>query len=245
MGSMTYSSEDIKKLGAILGVWAHPDDEAWTSGGIMAAACQNGQRVVCVTATRGDAGKTADEEKWPQAQLGVIRERELDASLAALGSIDHRWLNYRDGELKAVDWHQPIGELEAIIREVQPDTILTFGPDGLTGHDDHKTVYAWVCEALHRAASRATVYMAIESAEKYDTCGKILHRVGNIYWATPEPVTVRNKDADLLFELSGDVYEKKIDSLKAHASQMTNLFLDPVGGRALHDYAKIECFCKA
>lgn len=241
---MNYTTGDIAKLGTILGVWAHPDDEAWTSGGIMAAACKNGQRVVCVTATRGDAGKTANEEQWPQARLGAIRERELEVSLARLGPIEHRWLDYGDGTLASVDWQQPIRELEEIIREVKPDTILTFGPDGLTGHDDHKTVYAWTCEALHRAAHKAAVYMAIESAEKYDASGKILHRVANIYWATREPVTVPNKKADLFFELPDDIYEQKMDSLQAHASQMTGMFLDPVGNKALHDYARTECFCR-
>lgn len=211
----------------------------------MAAACKNGQRVVCVTATRGDAGKTADEQKWPQAELGVIRERECERSLACLGDIDHRWLHYGDGTLNKVDWHQPIQEIEELIREVRPDTILTFGPDGLTGHDDHKTVYAWACEALQRSAHKADVYMAIESAEKYDTAGKILHRVANIYWAAPEPVIVPNAKADIVFTLPDDIYEQKIDSLKAHASQMTGMFLDPVGGKALHEYARTETFCKA
>src|ERR671922_141060 len=38
-------------LGTILGVWAHPDDEAYLSAGLMARAVRNGSRVVCVTAT--------------------------------------------------------------------------------------------------------------------------------------------------------------------------------------------------
>ena len=52
----------MKDLGTILGVWAHPDDEGYLSAGIMAQAMRNGQRVVCVTATRGEA---ADPEQWP------------------------------------------------------------------------------------------------------------------------------------------------------------------------------------
>jgi hypothetical protein len=41
----------ISALGTIMGIWAHPDDEAYLSGGPMALARANGQRVVCVTAT--------------------------------------------------------------------------------------------------------------------------------------------------------------------------------------------------
>ena len=48
------TSDDVAELGTILGIWAHPDDEAYLSGGLMALARDNGQRVVCVTATRGE-----------------------------------------------------------------------------------------------------------------------------------------------------------------------------------------------
>ena len=41
----------MDELGNILGVWAHPDDEAYLTAGIMARAVRNGSRVVCVTAT--------------------------------------------------------------------------------------------------------------------------------------------------------------------------------------------------
>ena len=44
------------ELGTILGIWAHPDDEAYLSGGLMALASAAGSRVVCVTATRGELG---------------------------------------------------------------------------------------------------------------------------------------------------------------------------------------------
>ena len=49
--------------GTLLGVWAHPDDEAYLSGGLMAAATGAGRRVVVVTATYGELG-TSDPERW-------------------------------------------------------------------------------------------------------------------------------------------------------------------------------------
>jgi LmbE family N-acetylglucosaminyl deacetylase len=45
---------DIRELGIVLSIWAHPDDEAYLCGGIMAMAAAAGSRVVCVTATRGN-----------------------------------------------------------------------------------------------------------------------------------------------------------------------------------------------
>ena len=62
----------MDELGNILGVWAHPDDEAYLSAGIMARAVRAGSRVVCVTATRGEGG-SMDEEKWPPETMGEVR----------------------------------------------------------------------------------------------------------------------------------------------------------------------------
>jgi len=44
--------KDVTELGTILGVWAHPDDEAYLSAALMAWARRNGQRVVVVTASK-------------------------------------------------------------------------------------------------------------------------------------------------------------------------------------------------
>jgi len=77
-------------------VWGHPDDEAYLSAAIMAVAADNGQRVVCVTATRGELG-TSDPETWPPEKLAAERTRELEACLATLGVTEHHWLDYPDG----------------------------------------------------------------------------------------------------------------------------------------------------
>jgi LmbE family N-acetylglucosaminyl deacetylase len=82
---------DAARLGTVLGIWAHPDDEAFLSGGLMAAARDAGNRVVCVTATLGEHG-TDDPRCWPPARLAAVRERELHASLAALGVTEHHLL---------------------------------------------------------------------------------------------------------------------------------------------------------
>ena len=61
----------MDELGTILGVWAHPDDEAYLSAGLMARAVRNGSRVVCDTATRGE-GESMDEERWPSDRMGEV-----------------------------------------------------------------------------------------------------------------------------------------------------------------------------
>ncbi len=90
-------------LGTILGVWAHPDDETYLCGGLMARAVRAGDRVVCVTATRGELG-SPDEERWPSGpELAAVRTAEMETALAYLGVTEHHWLDYPDGGCGDVD----------------------------------------------------------------------------------------------------------------------------------------------
>jgi LmbE family N-acetylglucosaminyl deacetylase len=75
---------DVTALGTVLGIWAHPDDEAYLSGGVMALARDAGSRVVCVTATRGEVG-TPDPRSWPPDRLAAERSVELARCLEVLG----------------------------------------------------------------------------------------------------------------------------------------------------------------
>ena len=63
----------------------------------MAMARDNGSRVVCVTATRGELG-TPDPDAWPPQRLAAERTGELARCLEILGVTEHHWLGYRDGE---------------------------------------------------------------------------------------------------------------------------------------------------
>jgi len=87
----------VPNIGTILSVWAHPDDESYCCAGLMAVAARAGNRVVCVTATRGELGST-DTERWPNGPtLADVRTKELAACLAEIGVTEHTWLDYPDG----------------------------------------------------------------------------------------------------------------------------------------------------
>src|SRR4051794_33047690 len=80
-GRPRWSGGTVMSRRTLLGVWAHPDDEAYLSAGLMAEFRRRGDRVVVVTATLGEHG-TADPETWPPARLAAQRHRELRNSLA-------------------------------------------------------------------------------------------------------------------------------------------------------------------
>ncbi|MEP6666221.1 MAG: PIG-L family deacetylase, partial [Nocardioidaceae bacterium] len=58
-------------LGSILGIWGHPDDEAYLTAGLMMRAVEAGHRVTCVTATKGEAGFPADDTRSDQERMAV------------------------------------------------------------------------------------------------------------------------------------------------------------------------------
>src|SRR6266567_2067187 len=115
----------VPELGTILGVWAHPDDEAYLTAGLMAQAVRDGRRVVCVTATRGEEGSW-DEERWPTATLGEVRQAELERCLEILGVEEHHWLDYYDGTCGSVDPEEGVARVAALMDEVRPDSLFTF-----------------------------------------------------------------------------------------------------------------------
>lgn len=209
---------DVAGLGTILGIWAHPDDEAYLMGGVMALAADAGQHVACVTATLGDAGETADESKWPRAELSRVRRLELDAALAVLGITDHDYLGLDDGTLPDVDPSGPVALLAAAIERVAPDTVITFGPDGMTGHPDHTTISAWTTLALALVDTQALLLWATKPP---DWAGAFAAINSEVFPDTSPPTA----PADRLLSLSLDeaTLARKMRALEAHASQTTGI----------------------
>lgn len=209
-------------LGTVLGVWAHPDDEAYLSAGLMADAVRRGNRVVCVTATRGEAG-SQDPDRWPAEEMPRIRERELAACLRTLGVTEHRWLDYVDGTCDSVETEEAVAKLSSILAEVAPDSVLTFGPEGLTGHADHVAVSTWVSEAFERSAPpRCRLYQAVDSEEWLARFGPLLEPYE--VFAPGLPPTVPRAELDVCFLLDEELTELKISALRQQASQTEGLF---------------------
>src|SRR3954453_21522329 len=118
--------QDTAALGTILGIWAHPDDDIFLSAGLMATAVRNRQRVVDVTATRGEGG-SMDEERWPPERMGEVRTGELERSLEILGVTEHHWLHLPDVDMQTGLPEDGYERVRDLVEDIRPDTILTFG----------------------------------------------------------------------------------------------------------------------
>ncbi len=121
----------------LLAVFAHPDDETLSAGGLLARHAAGGARTAVVTAT------------WAQDS---VRAPELAEALRILGAGGPRLLGYADalvpesapGSPRLVD--APLDEvvraLVIHIREFRPEIVATHDAyGGLTGHPDHLLTY--------------------------------------------------------------------------------------------------------
>jgi LmbE family N-acetylglucosaminyl deacetylase len=213
-------------------VWAHPDDEAFLSAGLMALARRHSQRVVVVTATAGERGGDAG-----------VRRRELAASLAAVGVTEHRWLGFADGRCPDV----PLGlggqAVAAVIDEVRPDTILTFGPDGLTGHPDHSAVSDWTTAAWQDAGRGGRLWHATFARSFHCRWGAVLDGLGVWMEGAQPPATPAARLA-MDCVCSGTLLETKVAALRAHASQ-TSAMMATLGKAVFAELWSAESFVAA
>lgn len=230
---------DARDLGTVLGIWAHPDDEAFLSAGLMAAARDAGRRVVCVTATLGERG-TADPRRWPPDRLAPVRAHEVRASLAALGVTEHHLLGITDGTCAAQPHEAVTAHLARIVDIVAPDTIVTFGPDGLTGHEDHQTVSGWATAARAAAAPTARLLHATTTEEFVDSW-EPARDAFDVFLADGLPLRTPESALAVQLRLTPQQLDRKIVALRAQASQTTPLFA-AVGEERLRRWWATESF---
>ncbi|MFG2710133.1 N-acetyl-1-D-myo-inositol-2-amino-2-deoxy-alpha-D-glucopyranoside deacetylase [Streptomyces goshikiensis] len=176
----------------LLLVHAHPDDESINNGVTMAKYAAEGAHVALVTCTLGEEGEvipsalahlTADRDD----ALGAHRVGELAAAMAELGVTDHRFLggpgrfrdsgmmgteqNRRPGAFWSADVDEAAGYLVEVIRELRPQVLVTYDPDGGYGHPDHIQA--------HRVAVRAAE-LAEEASYRRDLGEP--HQISKVYW---------------------------------------------------------------
>jgi len=151
----------------MLACFAHPDDEAFTASGVLAASTARGVQVRLVSATCGEEGDICQPGVATRETLGKVRHEELRRSCQVLGLQEPIILGYRDsgwGDSPA-QYHpdafvqapplQVVGRLVEEIRRFKPHIVLTFEPDGVSGHKDHQAISRHTTAAVHAAGDPA------------------------------------------------------------------------------------------
>ena len=144
----------------LLACFAHPDDEAFPVGGVLAQHAGRGVEVRLVTTTLGEEGEIRQEGAATRETLGEIRRVELSCAVRALGLESHEVLAYRDSGMAGwesnnhpeafinADARVVVERLVLEMRRFRPQVVLTFGPDGLYGHPDHIAICNHTTEAF-------------------------------------------------------------------------------------------------
>ena len=128
-------------------VLAHPDDESRIMGGTLALYAARGCHVSLYCATRGEA---ADPARAPD-EMAAVREGELEAACLALGVTQVHLGRLPDGGLADADEEAVVADVVRHLRTVRAQVVLTFGPDGRTGHPDHVAIGRLAEEAFTRS----------------------------------------------------------------------------------------------
>ncbi|MFC5287259.1 N-acetyl-1-D-myo-inositol-2-amino-2-deoxy-alpha-D-glucopyranoside deacetylase [Actinokineospora guangxiensis] len=226
----------------LLLVHAHPDDESLWTGGTIARYAAAGVQVTLVTCTLGEEGEIIPESLAQLAahaadQLGGYRVGELRAACAALGVSDHRYLGgmgrWRDSGMvgteanahprafAAGDLAEQAAALAAILADVRPQVVITYGPDGGYGHPDHVRAHDVTVEALASCPDVQRLYHAVVSEQAVTDGLAALAGVEQPYrlpGAGELPVV-----ADSAITTSVDISDHlpaKLRALRAHATQV-------------------------
>jgi LmbE family N-acetylglucosaminyl deacetylase len=187
---------------------AHPDDAEFGPAGTAARWIDEGSEGWLVCCTSGDQG--GEDAAMDPLELAGLRETEQRAAAAIIGYRDVSFLHQPDGALV-----NDLALRELLVREIRtirPDAVLTSDPevlfhgDGGINHTDHRAAGMAAVDAVFPAARNpmAFPWLVREGLEA--------HKVRRVYcfWSN-QP----NAWVDV-----GSVIERKIEALRAHASQI-------------------------
>ncbi|MBI3914568.1 MAG: PIG-L family deacetylase [Chloroflexi bacterium] len=234
---------------SILGVYAHPDDEQGVSG-LFHKYARAGVETSLIIATRGEVGEIAPGVDATPATLGQVRENEMRRAAQKIGIQHLHFLDYRDSGMMGTPENQDARNLwqantfavaekiTQIIRQRQPQVILTFDAFGGYGHPDHikihqATLMAYFVAGDPRAFpeqlqnglapwNASKVYWTAFPKSRFEQYVKMADAAG---MEMPEPMKefLKRAQPDEVITARIDVAEfvdLKLESLACHASQM-------------------------
>jgi LmbE family N-acetylglucosaminyl deacetylase len=225
----------------LMAVHAHPDDEATSTGGILAKYSAEGVRTVLVVCTNGELGDAPggfkpEQDGHDEAEVVAMRRRELDESCRILGVSDLELLGYRDSGMMGWDtnsapgafWGLPVDEAAAPLVELmnryRPDVVVTYDDYGFYGHPDHIQAHRITVAALDRSGLAAKLYFP---TIRRSLLSAFRDYMGSADMEMPDVDESRFGAPDELIAATidcGRFAAAKRSALAAHASQSDNMF---------------------
>ncbi|MEV0095401.1 PIG-L family deacetylase [Streptomyces sp. NPDC050738] len=251
----------------LMAVHAHPDDEATSTGGVLARYAAEGIRTVLVTCTDGGCGdgpggiKPGDPGHDPAA-VAAMRRQELQASRDVLKISDLETLDYADSGMMGWPsndapgsfWRTPVEEgaarLAELFRRYEPDVVVTYDENGFYGHPDHIQAHRITMAALELVPQTPKVYWTTAPRSMMQRFGEVLRELGEDF---PEPdpaeaeamAKIGLPDEEITTWVDTSAFGgQKFDALAAHASQGENIFFLKMGQEKFTDLMGVETFVR-
>jgi LmbE family N-acetylglucosaminyl deacetylase len=220
-------------------VHAHPDDESSQTGGTLARYAAAGCRTVLVTCTDGAQGDAAAEGAKPgQAghdprRVAEHRAVELESAARALGVRDLVTLGYPDSGVSddgdsAVDSFSAreltpmVTRMVGLMRRFAPDVVVTYPPNGLSGHPDHVRTHDLVVaahrELVDEGVAPRLYYIEMSVSRLREVQQHVRAAFGDEVWVPPEDLGIDDAEITTVIDVA-PFWADKLAALAAHASQ--------------------------
>lgn len=212
--------------GGLLGVFAHPDDEAYSLAGCMARYTGEGIPAANLCFTRGEAGLIAEGSGATRETLGEVREKELRAACALVGVTDVRIVGTPDGGTEANE--EGVEAIASAMRELQPRIVVTMEPQGVTRHPDHIAVSQMASDAFARVREQTggeypkRLYYAAIPDSALSAFTEELRKRGLPGLTAPDDPLAPQPASDASIAAVLDVkpwHQRKLAALRAHLTQ--------------------------
>ena len=250
----------------LMTVHAHPDDEATGTGGVLARYAAEGVTTVLVTCTDGRCGDgpggvKPGEEGHDPAAVVAMRQAELEASCAALkvthlellGYADSGMMGWPTNDMPDAFWHTPVAEaaqrLAELIRQYQPDVIVTYDENGFYGHPDHIQAHRITMAAAALTGVARKLYWTTVPRSGMERFGQVMRELG-VEWDEPDadaaevpPIGLPDEEITTWVDTSA-FGAQKFDALAAHASQGENIFFLRMGRERFTELMGMETFVR-
>jgi LmbE family N-acetylglucosaminyl deacetylase len=205
-----------QKTKTLICVFAHPDDEAFLLASTLARYSK--EKAILVCATSGQQGTTRHIKK--NADLGTVREKELKKSAKLLKADKLYLLGFQDGVLHRQNQKEIQKLIEKIFKENNPDVVVTFGPDGVSGHVDHVTIGKITGDAYKNSCSAGnTRLLHLAVLERTDLKNEETGLPPKLSANGAKYIKIfKEKEIDAKIDV-GQFWQTRLKALKCHFSQ--------------------------
>jgi LmbE family N-acetylglucosaminyl deacetylase len=235
----------------MMAVHAHPDDEASSTGGVLATYSAQGIRTVVVTCTNGEFGDGPggvkpgtdghDEQAVARKRLAELRE-----SCTILGVTDLELLGYHDSGMPEWEYkgrpdafcNVPEADVAArisgLIEKYRPQVLITYDDQGPYQHPDHVHASRSAQAAFANSGIPAKLYLSAMRRSDWDKIYEALRELGaevpDFEDVDPE---VRRLAAESEERITTNidirsVLNRKRDALFAHGSQISESWFSKI-----------------